>query len=103
MSEGEVFVSFNKTKSLTGDELYSNVLRRQFFTIMTNAAGVCVGFLLTSLLRSSIEYLIPKNKYYNVNYILALLSTLIIFVLIASLIFTMNFIETKKSETIINV
>ena len=101
-TDGEVYVSFNKTKTLSGDELYYNVLKRQFFIIATTATGFCVGFLLTTLLRSILEYLIPKNKYYNINFIIAVFFTLISFTLISSLVFTINYIESKKDESLIN-
>lgn len=101
-SDKNINVSFNKTKTLSGDELFNSVLRRQFFTIMTNATGVAVGFILSHTIKGLIENIIPKNENYNNNVLITMFLTLILFLILASLIFTINYIDSKKSESLVH-
>jgi len=94
-------VSFNTTKTYTGNELYNVQFNKHFFTIMTTASAFCVGFLLSQFLIKLIKYLIPNNKYYDIILISTIFIVLIIFLLLSTIIFTMNALIQEKTNTII--
>lgn len=87
------FVIYNKTKSLTTDELYNVVYQNQFLEILKLAIGFAVSKLFIDLIDS-----ILLNNYKNNKFLYSFLLVLIIvsFILLGSELFTYLKIENDK-------
>lgn len=74
-------ISYNKSLSLTGSDIYKQIYDSQSIQLLTNATSYLVGILISSLIIFIITDLLidkKKNPYFYIFFILILVGLIII-------------------------
>jgi hypothetical protein len=91
----ENLLSINKIKTLAGIELYNYTLNQQYYTIIKSAISFSVGFLFANFITHTIDLIIPNNKYKVLIKTVSIFILFMMFIIIASIIFTLYDINNK--------
>ena len=91
----ERLLSINKIKTLAGIELYNYTLNQQYYTIIKSAISFGVGFMFANFITHTLDLIIPNNKYKVLIKTVSIFILFMMFIIIASIIFTLYDINNK--------
>lgn len=94
-------VSYNKSLSLSGSDIYNKTYDNQSIEILGMATSVIIGTLIGSLLKFGYgNILINKNKNPYIYIVFLLVTIIFIIMPLAISLFTYQKIKTSKNEII---
>jgi hypothetical protein len=93
-------VSYNKSLSLSGSDIYNKTYENQSIEILGVATSVIIGTLIGSLFEFGGNKIIDKNKNPYVYIIFLLITIIFIIIPLAIGLFTYQKIRTSKNEII---
>jgi len=90
------FYSYNKTRSLSSDELYYKIFYKELLTIIKTSISVLIGFLASTIVVDGLKMSFSdENKIY---YLIILFIILLILAVIATQVFTIDRIQEDKNK-----